>query len=135
MEALLFAGRQVRVHVLSIAQMLSVRASGSEARENMAVRILGRYSANAWKMLAPEHVMPPPSRVPGRVQVVTAAVHETQAAWQAPREAREYATAGTVTVCPAGMPGVTAAPRRPELEHGASDQCVVTASPPRRMAL
>ncbi len=130
MESLLFAGRQARMHVLAIAQMLSVRASaGGEARENMAARILARYSANAWKMLAPEHVMPPSSRVPGRVQIVTDKVNETQTAWQTPRQARDYSLAGMVTACPAGMPCVTAPEPRPELADRPSDLCAVTPDP------
>lgn len=125
LEEALFLGRQVRVHVLQIGQRLSARASGSgDARENLAVRILARHSAATWKMLVPEHPMPPPSGHLGRVQVVTSAVYETQVGFMTGKQAREMALSGTVAPCPRGMPyagrrvGETSAP---ELERSGSD--------------
>src|SRR5262249_33620198 len=68
-----YMGRSGKVNLIGIAQMLSARAiGGPEARENFGVRCLGRYTANAWKMLVPEAAMPRPSRVLGRWQIVMA---------------------------------------------------------------
>jgi hypothetical protein len=71
LEAVAFAGRAVRMHLVMIGQMLTSRATGSgEARENGGIRILARYSFNGWRLLVPEHAMPPASGIDGRVQVV-----------------------------------------------------------------
>ncbi len=100
----LFMGRQVKVNVIAIAQMLTARtAGGPEARENMGVRILARYSLNNWRMLIPE-VWPAPksSRHRGRVQVcVGGDVAETQVLFLSDAEARTLATSGTVARFPA----------------------------------
>lgn len=100
----LFMGRQVRVNVLAVAQMLTARTvGGPEARENMGVRILARYTLNAWRVLVPE-IWPAPrsSKHRGRVQVCVAGkARETQIAFLAPSEARALATSGTVAAFPA----------------------------------
>lgn len=69
---ILFMGRQVRMHVLLVAQSATARAlGGPEVREQFATRILARYSMNAWRMLAPEiHPAPKSTKHPGRAQVV-----------------------------------------------------------------
>jgi hypothetical protein len=102
-----FMGRQVLTNIVYIGQRLSVKASGGDgdARENIGVLAFGRYSASNWKMLAGDHPMPPKSLAPGRIQVVTDRVRETQGAFMSAGEARALATAGEVAVCPAGMPG------------------------------
>ena len=107
LDAASFMGRQVKVNILYIGQRLSVKASGGDgdARENVGVIGFGRYSASNWKMLAPDFPMPQKSLAPGRIQVVSSKVRETQAVFMTAAEARELATAGTVAVCPAGMPG------------------------------
>ncbi|MER8091135.1 hypothetical protein ACFVZR_33805 [Streptomyces sp. NPDC058316] len=47
-------GRQVRLHVLLVAQSTTARAiGGPEMRENSSTRILVRYTLNAWRMLVP----------------------------------------------------------------------------------
>ena len=106
----LFMGRQVRVNVLAVAQMLTARTiGGPEARENMGVRILARYTLNAWRVLVPE-IWPAPraSRHAGRVQVCVAGkARETQVAFLSPAEARELATSGTVAPFP-GRVGMVA---------------------------
>jgi hypothetical protein len=97
---ILFMGRAVMVNVIAVAQMMTARTlGGPEARENFATRILARYTANAWKMLVPEvWPMPRASRHAGRVQVVIAGTaRETQVAYVTPAEARQWATAGTVS--------------------------------------
>jgi hypothetical protein len=92
---MLFAGRQGRMNVIAVAQSFSARAiGGPESRENFAIRILGRYSVNAWKMLAPE-VWPAPrsSRHVGRVQMVTGGeAFATQVLYTTDEEAYAYAT-------------------------------------------
>lgn len=96
---ILFMGRQVRVNVIAIAQMMTARAlGGPEARENFATRILARYTVNAWKMLVPEvWPMPRMSRHQGRVQVVIGGqARETQVIYSTPSEAREWAVSGTL---------------------------------------
>ena len=106
LDEVMFIGRQVNVNVLQIGQRLSAKASGSgDARENLGVKILCDPSAATWKMLCPEHVMPPAAGHLGRVQVVSAAaVRETQAAFLTGREACDFATAGTVAIPRADMP-------------------------------
>jgi hypothetical protein len=94
---ILFAGRQTRMNVIAVAQMMTARTiGGPEARENFAVRIMARYTTNAWKMLAPE-VWPAPrsSRKPGRVQIVMGGeAFETQVAFFTDAEAIAWATSG-----------------------------------------
>lgn len=101
LEGALFMGRQVRINMFAVAQMMTALAAGSgAARENMGIRILGRYTRNAWRMLVPEHEMPPRSMKPGRVQVVTSRIQECQVAFLSGAEARELALSGTVTPFP-----------------------------------
>jgi hypothetical protein len=101
LEEALFMGRQVRVNMFAVAQMMTALAAGSgAARENMGIRILGRYTRNAWRMLVPEHDMPPRSMKPGRVQIVTSKVQECQVAFLSGSEARELAISGEVTGFP-----------------------------------
>ncbi|RSS57505.1 pRL2-11 [Streptomyces sp. WAC01280] len=95
---ILFMGRQVRLHVLLVAQSATARAlGGPEMRENFSTRILVRYTLNAWKMLVPEvHPAPKPTRHPGRVQVVLGgAARETQVLHLSEAEARAWAMAGS----------------------------------------
>lgn len=98
---ILCMGRQGRINVIAVAQLATARTvGGPEARENFAVRILGRYTRNAWLMLAPEvWPMPRASKRPGRVQVVQAgAATETQVTYMTLAEAREWASGAPVTV-------------------------------------
>lgn len=96
----LFMGRAVRMNVIAVAQMMTARAlGGPEARENFAVRILARSSANTWKMLAPE-ISPTPrsSRHPGRVHMCLAGrATLTQVVFPTDDQARTWAS-GTVPV-------------------------------------
>lgn len=94
---ILFMGRQVRLHVLLVAQSATARAlGGPEMRENFATRILVRYTLNAWRMLVPEVApAPKPTNHPGRVQVVRGGrAHETQVLLLSDAEAREWAMGG-----------------------------------------
>lgn len=129
-EDALFMGRQVRVNIVAVAQKMSVRASASgEARENMGIRILGRYTASAWKMLVPEvSPMPPASPQPGRIQVVVGSTaRETQVGRLTGHQAREFAMSGEVAPWPSEVPGVTG---RRELVSGPGPADVAVTVPP-----
>jgi len=105
-------GRQVLMNLIYMGQRLSVKAIGGDgdARESIGVVALGRYKPPAWKMLAADFPMPPPSLRPGRIQVVSDEVRECQAPFLSAREARALATAGDVAPLPAGMPGARVVP-------------------------
>lgn len=70
LNEVLHMGRQVRMHVLLVAQSATARAlGGPEVREQFATRILARYSMNAWRMLAPRSTprrSPPSNRTAPR---------------------------------------------------------------------
>lgn len=128
-------GRQVKVNLVYMGQRLSVKAVGGDgdARESIGVLAFGRYSASNWKMLAPDFPMPSSSRTPGRIQVVSDHVRETQGAYMSAVEARELSVAGTVTPCPAGMPGRRGVPesQRPAVfAAGGPEQGVVVEDTP-----
>lgn len=76
-------GRSGYVNLFGVAQMLTANTTGGpESRESFGVRFLARYTANNWKMLAPECAMPRKSKVRGRWQVVVAGeAHEVQVAF------------------------------------------------------
>jgi hypothetical protein len=95
-QDLLFMGRAVQINVLAVTQMATAKdLGGPEARENFALRILARYTPNAWKMLVPEITYRPASTIPGRVVVCRAGTaYETQAVFFTDTEARDWATAG-----------------------------------------
>jgi hypothetical protein len=127
--AVSFAGRAVKMHLVPIGQMLKAEVlGGGDVRENIGVRMLTRYTANSWKMQAGDIPMPPPSRVPGRwQQIASGEVTEVQVPWVDMEQARDLAVAGTVTSCPAGMPGRAGAVsvQPPALPPGASGQRIV----------
>lgn len=94
---ILYMGRQLRMHVLLVAQSATARAlGGPEVREQFATRILARYSVNDWRMLAPEvHPAPKSTKHHGRAQVVIGgSARETQVLFFTETEAREWATTG-----------------------------------------
>lgn len=100
LNEILYMGRQVRMHVLLVAQSATARAlGGPEVREQFATRILARYSVNAWRMLAPEiHPAPKSTKHIGRAQVVIGGTaRETQVLFFTDAEAREWATTGTAS--------------------------------------
>ncbi|MEU6504496.1 pRL2-11 [Streptomyces californicus] len=98
LNEILYMGRQLRMHVLLVAQSATARAlGGPEVREQFSTRILARYSVNAWRMLAPEiHPAPKSTKHHGRAQVVSGgSARETQILFFTEAEAREWATTGT----------------------------------------
>lgn len=101
------AGRSAGMHLGAIGQYLTSDAfgpNGNTARESFSVRIMGRYTPNAWKTLASDYGPPPPkSSIQGRVQVCASGVrNETQIAFLTHAEVLEYAMAGLAGVIPAG---------------------------------
>ena len=107
MAAVSFAGRAVRMHLIVIGQMLTAASlGGGDVRENIGVRMMARYTANSWKMQT-DLPMPPPSDVPGRVQIIASGtVREAQVPLMDFEQCRELAVSGTVTPCPDDMPGI-----------------------------
>jgi hypothetical protein len=93
---IMYMGRSAKVNLFGIAQMLTAATTGGpEARENFGIRCLARYSANNWKMLAPEAPMPRKSKTRGRWQIVVAGeAIECQVAYLHPAEARTLAEGG-----------------------------------------
>uniref|UniRef100_UPI002F916557 helicase HerA domain-containing protein n=1 Tax=Streptomyces longwoodensis TaxID=68231 RepID=UPI002F916557 len=109
LNEILYMGRQLRMHVLLVAQSATARAlGGPEVREQFSTRILARYSVNAWRMLAPEvHPVPKSTKHPGRAQVVIGgSASETQVLFFTDAEAREWASTGAAAteLQPAGLP-------------------------------
>jgi hypothetical protein len=129
MGSVSFAGRAALMHLELIGQMLRADVSGGgDVRENIGARAMTRYTQNSWKMQAGDIPMPPPSRVPGRWQlIVSGEVIEVQVPYVDMEQARELAVGGTVTPCPPGMPGRAGvlSVRRLALPPGVSDQRVV----------
>ncbi|MFG2569227.1 pRL2-11 [Streptomyces sp. NPDC048567] len=144
----LFMGRQVRLHVLLVAQSATAQAVGGPAmRENFSTRILVRYTLNAWRMLVPEvSPIPMASEHPGRVQVVTRGrAQETQVLNLSNAEAREWAMSGVhakgntgpaLTKTPAPAADLltdawnTSAPELPPTTEPTADAWSLTPPPP-----
>jgi hypothetical protein len=109
--AVAFAGREVKMHLLVIGQQLTADTlggggAGGAVRENIGVKCLARYSANAWKMQAGDIPMPPSPWVPGRVQCLAGGSIDEAQAPDIKKRLRELALAGAVTTpCPPDMPG------------------------------
>jgi hypothetical protein len=122
LNEILYMGRQLRMHVLLLAQSATARAlGGPEVREQFATRILARYSMNAWRMLAPEvHPAPKSTKHPGRAQVVIGGTaRETQVLFFTDAEAREWATTGRSATPARKRPAVPAQPAPAELQKAA----------------
>jgi hypothetical protein len=107
LDAVSFTGRQVKAHLVYIAQRLSDKATGGggDGRENIGVIAFARWRPSTWKMLASDHPMPAKNLTPGRMQVVSDAVREAQGIRMSPAEARELSLSGVVSPLPYGMPG------------------------------
>jgi hypothetical protein len=102
LNELLFAGRAVKMHAILIGQYLTANSvGGTEARENLGYRLMGRYSPQSWKNLAGDIPMPPPSRHPGRIQVVSEGIaRECQTLFMTDAEAIAWATSQIGTIPP-----------------------------------
>ena len=131
--AVAFAGRAVKMHLVLIGQMLTAEVTGSRdssVKENIGITAMARYGPAGWGTAVGKNVpMPPAPSVVGRVQLVTASgVRETQVPLGDMLQYRELAMSGTVTPCPAGMPGAVRpalVPDAPALPAGAPEQPVV----------
>jgi len=107
----------------------------SSIKENIGVTAMARYGPPGWATAVGKNVpMPSAPSVVGRVQLVTAAgVRETQVPLGDMLLYRELALSGTVTPCPAGMPGaprLVTVPDAPELSTDASDVPFVSGTVP-----
>ncbi|MDX2557565.1 helicase HerA domain-containing protein [Streptomyces stelliscabiei] len=125
LNEVLYMGRQLRMHVLLVAQSATARAlGGPEVREQFATRILARYSVNAWRMLAPEvHPAPKSTKHHGRAQVVIGGTaRETQVLFFTEAEAREWATTGKAAPDPkrAALPTQLQKPPAPDAQPATS---------------
>jgi len=134
--AVSFAGRAVLMHLIVIGQMLTAASlGGGDVRENIGVRMLARYTSNSWKMQAGDLPMPPPSDIPGRVQVIASGtVREAQVPLMDFEQCRELALSGIVTPCPPEMPGIGNVVRVPLLRSSPppADLPFVLGQPPGR---
>jgi hypothetical protein len=94
LEAVLYEGRQVRIHVLYNGRVAGGGLTSS-AREQFATVILARVGTNTWQRLAPiAGPAPKPSVHPGRVHVVQdGTAHQTQALLLTDAEAADWLTA------------------------------------------
>ncbi|MFY4722214.1 pRL2-11 [Streptomyces sp. LaBMicrA B280] len=122
LNEILYMGRQLRMHVLLVAQSATARAlGGPEVREQFSTRILARYSVNAWRMLAPEvHPAPKPTKYQGRAQVVSGgSARETQILFFTEAEAREWATTGKPAPAAAGAPSASVQLQKPPADSPA----------------
>jgi hypothetical protein len=88
-----FLGRQAKMNACAIGQSGTVRMFGGypEGRENYGMRFLGRYSANAARMLCPDVKLPPASRILGRVMMYLGGDAEpVQPCYLSAQQARAY---------------------------------------------
>lgn len=93
----LLMGRGAKIHVVTAAQLATVRSMAglSELREQFHTRVIGKASAAAWKMLAPEHRVPSSPPYAGRVHVVSGSqLDPCQVAFLTATQAIEYAHRG-----------------------------------------
>ena len=123
LSALACAGRASDMHEWLIAQLMTVDSTGvkdSTIRTNAGIKAMARWNGPGWAMAVGKHIpMPPPSTIPGRIQLVTGdSVRETQVPYlhlddpdeavaeKAVRWARELAVSGIVAQIPGGPEGI-----------------------------
>ena len=128
-----FAGRQVRMHLILIGQMLTAEVTGSKdssVRSQCGIKLLTRYELALWRMMCGDVPMPPsPSQV-GRFQAVTAdGVREVQTPELDPVLARQLVLAGTIGELPQSIP-LSLVTGIPEVARMASSPADVTGSGP-----
>lgn len=101
-DEILAAGRALRVHMITVCQLLTVSTTGGDptARSNYGCRILARTPRAGWVMLAPEFApFPRQSKIRGRMHVALAdTLTEIQAPLWGNDDLRAWATSGPVTV-------------------------------------
>ena len=109
-----YAGRELRVHLIFIAQRFTAEAAGggskgAAVRMNTGIRILGGYDDDTWKMLVGKQTpMPPPSKHEGRMQLFVqgGGLAEVQVAFFTHEQARKIAQEGRARV-PAALRHLT----------------------------
>ena len=128
-----FAGRQVRMHLILIGQMLTAEVTGSKdssVRSQCGIKLLTRYELALWKMMCGDVPMPSSPTQVGRFQAVTASgVREVQTPELDPVMARELVLAGDVGELPATIP-LSLVTGIPEVARMASSPADVTGSGP-----
>ena len=97
-----YGGRSASSYLIVIAQKLDARLFGSRGggavRENFALRLLARFTPQAWKQLADIKPMAKLPKILGRTAVVVQGEWtEVQVIYWPTEIAREYALSGTVT--------------------------------------
>lgn len=101
-----YVGRELRVHLVFIAQRFTAEAAGggskgAAVRMNTGIRILAGYDDDTWKMLVGKQTaMPPPSKHAGRMQVYVkgGSLSECQVVFFTHAETRQFAESGTARV-------------------------------------
>jgi hypothetical protein len=94
---LLFMGRQVKVNLLTAAQLLTAQATGgTAARSQYGTIVISRFTQRGWKMLLPDITpIPKAGRHPGRGWVALGGeADEVQIVFMTERETREWAASG-----------------------------------------
>jgi hypothetical protein len=128
-----FAGRQVRMHLILIGQMLTAEVTGSKdssVRSQCGIKLLTRYELALWKMMCGDVPMPPSPTQTGRFQAVTASgVREVQTPELDPVLARELVLAGTIGELPHKIP-LSLVTGIPEVARMAFSPADVTGSGP-----
>jgi hypothetical protein len=99
LQSVLYTGRQCNVNMLVMAQKGTANAfgggNGGAARENATVILGANSSESAWRMLAPDCVMPPRNTTPGRMYTITTDTPRTvQVGYLTDQQARLWATSG-----------------------------------------
>jgi len=111
LDRLLLTGREARMHVMSVAQLFTVQATGGNpaARANYGPRILARADRNGWLMLAPEYApFPKQSKRRGRMHLAfDGDLTEFQVPLLSVSEARKLATTGAAVTVPAEWSATT----------------------------
>jgi hypothetical protein len=106
-EAASYAGRELKVHLVFVAQRFTAEAAGGGAkgasvRMNAGIRLLAGYDDDTWKMLVGKNVpMPASSKHAGRIQVFVKGrdgVTAVQVAFFTHEQTRQFAESGTARV-------------------------------------
>lgn len=106
-EAASYAGRELKIHLVFVAQRFTAEAAGGGAkgaavRMNAGTRLLAGYDDDTWKMLVGKNVpMPVPAKHAGRIQVFVKGrdgVTAVQVAFFTHAETRRFAESGTARV-------------------------------------
>lgn len=109
LSSILNKGRQANVNVLTVFQEMDAKsAGGGRARSQYGLKVLGRFTPQAWKMLVDTYPRPKSSKVRGRMIVSDGGDHrlvQTAYALDGPSlctEAREHAMTGRPAVAVPG---------------------------------